>query len=177
MNTEFGFSTLAQSAFSYAAATSVELMLFGGVFLLLLVLGLTYGKYRISTILISAYIGLALSLLFPYIDLIPWTPEILFSKISVLPVTVFLVFIVLLYFSLMPLIDSEFSRRKLRKWFEAVILSLSTAIVLTASIYHIGIVQNVVAPQSLLDSLFLPTQYIFWWFLIPLVGLYITRDY
>jgi len=173
---ELGFSTLAQSAYAYAAATSIELLLFGGVFLLLLVYGLTYGKYRLSALLIAAYVGLVLFSLFPYLDLIPWNPEPLFNKITVLPVAVFAMLVIFTHFTLSPVIDRQFSRRKLRKWFEAGVLSLSITIVFTASVYHVGISQNVVIAQSLLDSLFLPVQYIFWWFLVPLIGLYVTRD-
>lgn len=173
---EFGFSTLAQGALAYAASTSIELMLFGGVFLLVLVYGLTYGKYRLSTLLIASYVGLAFFLLFPYMNSIPWNPGLLFDKITILPVAIFAVLVASIYFILLPSIDSEFSRRKLRKWFEAGVLSISIAIVFTASVYHIGIVQNVDTPQSLLDLLFLPTQYIFWWFLIPLIGFYLSRD-
>jgi len=173
---EFGLSTLAQSAYAYAAATSIELLLVGGVFLLILVYGLTYGKYRLSTLLISSYVGLALFSLFPYLDSIPWDPGLLFNKVTVMPVAVFTILTVFMYVTLVPIIDTEFSRRKLRKWYEAVVLSLSITIVFTTSVYHIGISQNMVAPQSLLDSLFLPTYFLFWWFILPLIGLYITRD-
>lgn len=173
---EFGFSTLAQSAYAYAATTSIELMLFGGIFLLVLVYGLTYGKYRLSTLLIAAYMGLALFSLFPYLDSIPWNPGLLFNKITMLPTAVFAIFVAFSYFILVPVIDCEFSHRKLKQWFEAGVLSLSITIVFTASVYHIGISENVVTPQSLLDSLFLPVQYLFWWLLISLVGSYIVRD-
>ena len=173
---EFGFSTLAQSAYAYAATTSIELMLFGGIFLLVLVYGLTYGKYRLSTLLIAAYVGMALFLLFPYLDSIPWDPGLLFKKITILPTAVFAIFVAFSYFILVPVIDCEFSRRKLKQWFEAGVLSLSITIVFTAIVYHIGISENVATPESLLDSLFLPVQYLFWWFLVPLMGLYITRD-
>ena len=173
---EFGLSTLAQNAYAHAATTSVELMLFGGVYLLVLVYGLTYGKYRLSTLLIAAYVGLVLFSLFPYLDSIPWDPGLLFNKISVLPTAVFAILVVFAYFILLPVIDCQFSRRKLRQLFEAGILSLSITIVFTAIIYHIGISENVATPESLLDSLFLPVQYLFWWFLVPLMGLYITRD-
>jgi len=174
---EFGFSTLAQSAYAYAATTSIELMLFGGIFLLLLVFGLTYGKYRLSTLIISLYVGLALFLLFPYIGYISWNPGLLFNKITVLPVALFLLLILFVYFMIVSVIDCDFSRSKIKRWFEAGVLSLSITIILTASIYHIGISENVAVSQSLLDSLFLPAQYLFWWLLIPLVGLFITRDF
>lgn len=174
---EFGFSTLAQSAYTYAATTSIELMLLGGVFLLVLACGLAYGKYRLSTLLIASYMGLALFSLFPYIDAIPWDGGLLFNKISILPVAVFAILVFSTYLILVSVIDCQFSRRKLKKWFEAGILSLSITIILTASVYHIGISQNIVTSQSLLDYLFLPANFLFWWFLVPLIGLYITRDF
>ena len=173
---EFGFSTLAQSARAYTATTSIELMLFGGIFLLMLAWGLAYGKYRLSTLIISLYAGLTPFLLFPYIDSVPWNPGLLFNKIEVLPVVLFAVLVFFIYFTLVPIIECQFSRVKIRRWFEAAVLSLSTTITLTASLYYIGISQTIIAPQSLLDSLFLEPVYLFWWFLIPLVGLYITKD-
>lgn len=173
---EFGFSTLAQSALAYAAATSVELALLLGIFLMVLVFGFTYGKYRLAALIISAYTALALFLLFPYVDLIPWSPGLLFGKLSILPTVVFLIFVGLVYFALLPFIDAEYSRRQMRKWLEAGVLSLSVVVIFTASIYYAGITQNATAPQSLLDFLFLPPQYLFWWLLVPLIGLFIARD-
>lgn len=155
-------------------ATSAWLLV--GNFLVLVVLtvimiGFSYksGRGGIISLLLSFYAGYAIYLAFPY------TKEILGAGST--PMMKAIISVVL--FAIASFIPFHFIQRLTSTGFGVLsfvprfVLSFLSAAFLLALAYHVFNVSNIYTFPEPLNTLFAPDGYFFYWFIAPLVGLFI----
>jgi predicted permease len=168
---------LASSTDALDAVTNMSLdtIILITIFVVLLVYGLRYGKYRMISLLLSFYIVIPIISFFPYLNTLSFLGEresvnaALYSQIGV-----FLLIVIFLNVILSRFICEEFPSRGIRRLFEAGLLSASSGGLLLAISYHIIPITTLHDFAAPIDTLFASTQMFFWWLVIPLIALLFT---
>ena len=139
------------------------------VFTACLAYGLVRGRQSLINLILALYLGLLISLEFPYHDKV--LAQAGSASSSIVMIVMFAVFTagaVLLFERLMP-------RDPLESAFEAfgkkLALALLAAILIMAYSYHALPITDLITPGSPIQTLFGSENYFFWWLLVPLVGL------
>jgi hypothetical protein len=134
--------------------------------LLLILFSRYVGRGQFVALLLALYASYALYAAFPYMDLLPSAPAVtaLATRLGIYGALVLLFYVILrrvvvsdfLYIGLMGL----------------VLLSLLASTFLLALAYHVFPVTELYHFNTALDPFFAPTQYFFWWFIGPAIGLF-----
>ncbi len=127
----------------------------------------TAGRGRFIAFFISLYIGYALYIVFPFIKYLPSTPAI---TALVSDVAVFGALSIAAYILLRNVVVSDFVSIST---IGLVILSLLGTGFLLALAYQIFPVRSVYTFTPAIDVFFVARAYFFWWFIAPLIGLFI----
>lgn len=148
-----------------------EIVLLVSVFGALLVYAVIRGQRRLISLILGLYVALLLSLEFPYYTYF-------FAHIDFLSDTV----IRLSLFAFFTAFGSVFFERLTSRLLDesaiegigkkVVLALLGTALILSYS-YHILHITNFIDPGAKIALLFSPPQYFFWWFIAPLVGIFL----
>lgn len=166
---------LASSTDALSAVTNMSLdtVILITIFVVLLVYGLRYGKYRMISLVLSFYIVIPIISFFPYLQNLSILGEsanaTLYSQIGV-----FLLIVIFLNIILSRFICEEFPSRGMRRFFEAGLLSISSGGLLLAISYHIIPITALYDFAAPVDSLFASAAMFFWWLIIPLAVLLFT---
>ena len=139
----------------------------GNVFVFLLiaaalvVFALRVGKAALFSLILSLYVGYALYIVFPFTELAGGTP--------LGNVAVYGVLVVLSYLLVRRIGSSGIGGLKIVR---LIILAALTAGFVMALGYTTFDIDTVYSFPKTLDLLFAPSQYFFWWFVAPLVGIF-----
>lgn len=156
-------------------ATHTALTVYGyvGNFLALLILAAAFfllarflGRGPFVALLLSLYAGYAVYVSFPYESFLPTAPAItaFAAHAGLYGVTV-----VAFYLILRRVVVSDFLYIGL---FGTIALSLLASAFLIALGYHVFAAQHIYTFPSIIQSLFAPAQYFFWWFISLAVGIF-----
>ena len=161
---------------SLATHGAASAWLLAGNFVVLVVLtfimiGFSYksGRGGIISLLLAFYAGYAVYLVFPY------TKDILAAGTT--PPMKAIISIIL--FAIASFIPFHFIQRLtsagigVLSFVPRFVLSFLSAAFLLALAYHVFHVQNIYTFPEPLNTLFAPDGYFFWWFIAPLIGLFI----
>ena|SRR3989344_945550 len=139
---------------------------------ILFVFAIYYGKDRMIAFLISLYIGLLVFLNFPYTEKVLLIRD---SEIGILFSNglIYLVFVILSFLLLERLVWAEYPPSTSRRFIEAFVFSISGAAFLLSFAYHILPIASAYTFVTPIELLFAPSQFFFWWLLLPLVSIFI----
>jgi hypothetical protein len=148
-----------------------EIAYFLVVFGVLLGFAIFKGRQAIINIIVGLYLALLISLEFPYY------PQLLGSfaaeSDAIARLGLFLFFAILttiLCFRIMP---NEFREKKMESFGRKLILSLAGTIVIMIFSFNVLPVTEFLTPGTPLQSAFAPTEYFFWWLLLPIGLLFV----
>ena len=151
------------SVFSFASSFLVVLVLFGALFFF----ARYVGRGQFVALLVSFYTGYTLYSVFPFASLLPSTPA---STALITDLALFGAFVAATYIILRRVVVSDFLSIGTIGLF---ILSLLAAGFLLALAYHVFPVRSVYSFTPAIDALFAPKGFFFWWFIAPLLGLFV----
>ncbi|MBU0750108.1 hypothetical protein KKH15_01165 [Patescibacteria group bacterium] len=161
-------------AFITVAFSNVWLLVGNFLILIVLTLGLLIfshrgGRSALLSLILALYAGYALYIVFPYTDLIVGAggSPVVQAVISIL---LFFAGSALPYVLIRRITSGGFGSLSL---FPNIILAFLAASFLLTLGYHVFDISNIYSFPAPLDHLFAPQGYFFWWFIAPLVGLYI----
>lgn len=148
---------------------------FGNFLVLLVIAGLLFlfawrvGRAMLVSLILALYVGFGFFTVFPYKEafIIGDTP-------LVRAVAGILLFAVLTFFPYVLLRRVSSSGNMRIGPVMLGILALITGGFVLALGYHVLNIAAVIPTTPSLDALFGPDKYFFWWFLAPLVGIYVT---
>ena len=148
-----------------------EIAYFLIVFGALLGFAIFKGRQAIINIIFGLYIALLISLEFPYYPQLlgSFAPE----SDAIARLGLFLFFAALstiLCFRIMP---DEFREKKFESFGRKLILSLAGTILIMIFSFNVLPVTEFLTPGTPLQSAFAPTEYFFWWLLLPIGLLFV----
>ncbi len=143
------------------------LIVFGGFF----AVAIFKGKQTLINLTLGLYLGLLLSLQFPYYQSLTSStgPE----GESVLKMCIFglfTLFSTILFSRLMP---REFSEKAFEGFMLKFLFALGATVLVMTFSYNVLPVTEFITPGSPIQTLFAPADYFFWWLLAPLVLLFL----
>lgn len=148
-----------------------EIIYFLVVFGVLFAFSIFKGRQAIINIIVGLYLALLISLEFPYYPQLlgSFAPE----SEAIARLGLFLFFAALttiLCFRIMP---DEFREKKLESFGRKLILALAGTIVIMIFSFNVLPVTEFLTPGTPLQSAFAPTEYFFWWLLLPIGLLFV----
>ncbi len=125
------------------------------------------GRGQFVALIISLYSGYAMYSIFPFMGYLPSAPAItaLASDLAVYGVLSGIAYVIL-----RRIVVSDFLSIGI---IGVAILSVLGAGLLMSLAYNVFPVQNVYTFTPAVDLLFAPKEYFFWWFVAPLIGLFV----
>ncbi len=160
----------------FATGGFADIIAFVGNFLVLLIIAavlfffaLRVGRAMLISFILALYIGFALFTVFPYKDLLIIGDTPLMRAVS--GMLLFAVFTFAPYVILRRVSTSSSMRINP---FTLSLLALVTGGFVLALGYHVLNIAALIPLTPSLDALFAPDKYFFWWFVAPLVGIFVT---
>lgn len=152
---------------NFLTETAYFLIVFGA----LLGFAIFKGRQAVTNIIVGLYLALLISLEFPYYPQLlgSFSPE----SHAIAQLGIFLFFTALttvLCFRIMP---SEFREKKLESVGRKLILALAGTILIMIFSFNVLPVTEFLTPGTPIQSAFAPTEYFFWWLLLPIGLLFI----
>lgn len=141
------------------------------VFVGFLLYALARGRQALINVIMGLYLALLISLKFPYYDLLLGRTGGAKSE-SILMLVVFglfALFSTILFSRMMP---SEFDEGTFESFGKKIVFALSGTILVMAFSYHALPITDFVDPGSPIQHLFSPSEWFFWWLMLPLVILF-----
>ncbi len=159
---------------NFIADLSIDVIVIAALIAFFFFLGLRSGKTKLIGIVFSTYIAGLLLIAFPFRSSITFDFGLLFSKYNIVDLGILIILIAIIQIILDYVLELEFEGFSLKKTFDSLILSASTALSFLAVAYMTNVVRNPDTNTSFLDATFLNEQYLFALLLIPLVGVFIV---
>lgn len=141
------------------------LLIVYGVFL---VLAMAKGKQSLINIIMGLYLGLLLSLQFPYYDSISGGA----GTESITKLVIFGVFVLISTWLFNRLMPREFDEKAFEGFGMKFLFAGAATVLVMAFSYNVLPVTEFITPGSPIHSLFAPSEYFFWWLILPLVVLF-----
>ncbi|MDB5264601.1 MAG: hypothetical protein JWN64_172 [Parcubacteria group bacterium] len=147
-----------------------------GNFLVLLVLTIVMilfsykgGRGGIISLIVGLYVGYAIYIVFPFTEKIISAGGSTMMK-AVISIVLYAAATIAPYLFVQRLVGSGFGVLSVVPRF---MLSFLTAAFLLALGYHVFDISNIYTFPAPLDTFFAPQGYFFWWFIAPLIGLFL----
>lgn len=156
---------------SFVVNFITEIAYFLVVFGVLLCFAIFKGRQTIINIIVGLYLALLISLEFPYYPQLlgSFSPEShAFARLGIF--LFFTALTTILCFRIMP---DEFREKKFESFGRKLILALAGTIVIMIFSFNVLPVTEFLTPGTPLQSAFAPTEYFFWWLLLPIGLLFV----
>jgi hypothetical protein len=141
--------------------------------LLALTIGMIIFSYRsrggIISLVIALYVGYALYIVFPYTTTALSFGGTILIK-ALISIILFIIATIIPYIFIERLTHGGFG---VLSFVPRFVLSFLAAAFLIAIAYHVFDVNHLYTFPKPLDQLFAPDEYFFWWYIAPLVGLFL----
>lgn len=134
--------------------------------------GISAGKSKLISLLISLYVSGFLFDKFYYLDQIIKTDSIASTFLIRILVFLIIVFILNLLFSRVLRISAESSEKK---WWQALLLSFLAAGLLFSYLFHLFPAKDLFTFSPVIQNLFTSDKVFFWWLTLPLIALFLVR--
>jgi len=144
----------------------VPLLVFGALF----VYSIIRGQRALTSIILSLYISLLVSLEFPYYELL--YQKLTFASKEGINMVMFAIFTALgtiLFEKILSRLLDETAFEGI--WKKLVLAILGTTLLMAYS-YHVLPVTQFIDPGAQIAQVFAPQSYFFWWLMLPLLGLF-----
>jgi hypothetical protein len=153
---------------------SLDILVLAILFVALAAYAFYFGKNKLIAFILAFYPAILLFQAFPYTEnLTFWrgsADQVVFSKLLI-----FLVFFILLNVVLLKVVSGEFAYSRSGKFFQVGILALSGVIILLAFSHYFLPLKGMYTFSSATEKIFAIRDGVFWWFLVPLVGVFISN--
>lgn len=161
---------------SFASGGLTDIVAFVGNFLIFLVIGavlfflaLRTGRNMLVSLVLALYIGFAFFTVFPFKETLIFGDTAFVRALS--GIALFAVFTAFPYILIRRV--STAGSLRINPIALAILAFAAGGLVLVLG-YHVLNIAAVLPLTPSLDALFAPEQYFFWWFLAPLIGIYLT---
>jgi len=131
------------------------------------------GRQAIINLITGLYLALLISLEFPYYDILLSQATTAHSE-SVGKLLLFAIFTFLTTILITRVMPNEFREKKFESFGKKFLLASGGTILIMVFSFHVLPITEFLTPGTPIQSLFAPTQYFFWWLLVPLVVLYLN---
>lgn len=136
-----------------------------------LVLAIAKGKQTLINAIMALYLGLLLSLRFPYYE--SMIAGVGPGAESMIRIAVFIFFTIISFWLFSRLMPREFSERTFEGFgLKFMFAFAATALVMSFS-YNVLPITEFITPGSPIQTLFAPKEYFFWWLIAPIVVLFL----
>lgn len=159
-----------------ATETAGTAWIWGGNFLaliiltaVLLVFAMRGGRSGLISLMISFYVGYAIYILFPFADMVVGIGGTPLIK-AILSIGMFVVATVVPFLIIRRITGGGFGSLS---FFQNLILALLASSFLIALGYHVFDIHQIYTFPAPMDQLFAPEGFFFYWFIAPLLGLFI----
>ena len=134
--------------------------------------GISAGKSKLISLLISLYVSGFLFDKFYYLDQLIKTDSIASTFMARVAVFLVILFIVNLLFSKVLRLGSEGSEKK---WWQALLLSFLSSGLLFSYLFHLFPAKEIFTFSPIVQNFFASSDAFFWWLTLPLVALFLVR--
>jgi phage-related holin len=141
------------------------------IFIALLIYSVIRGQRALTSVLLSLYISLLVSLEFPYYDVV--ASKLTFMSGEAVRMLLFGVFTALGTILMEKILSRLLDETAFEGITKKAILAVLVTILLLSYSYHVLPLTKLIDPGSQMSALFGPKEYFFWWLTIPLIGLFI----
>ncbi len=149
-----------------------EFALLFGVFGFFMVYSMFRGRQHLINLIVGLYFALLISLEFPYYEKIlggaPGEGNALGTII------IFVLFTILSTILIARVMPEEYREGKFESFGKKLILAIAGTILILVFSFHVLPLTEFLHPSTPIRSLFAPTEYFFWWLLVPLAVLYFS---
>jgi len=156
-----------------ATNTAMSVWNLAGDFLIVLVLFIAFfvfawyvGRGSFVAVLLAFYAAYAVYTLFPYMSYLPSAPA---SSSVLAHIGLYAVLTIIFYIVLRRVVVSDFLYIAV---LGLALLALLAAGFVLALAYHVFDVTSIYNFSPTIDMFFAPTEYFFWWFVAPAIGLF-----
>jgi hypothetical protein len=136
---------------------------------LLLVFAMRGGRSGLISLMISFYVGYAIYMLFPFAEIVVGAGGTPLIK-AILSVGMFILATLVPFLVIRRITGGGFGSLS---FFQNLLLSLLTSAFLIALGYHVFDIHQIYTFPAPMDQLFAPEGFFFYWFIAPLLGLFI----
>ena len=145
----------------------VPLLVFGALF----IYSIIRGQRALTSIILSLYVSLLISLEFPYYELLYQKLTFLGKEgINMLMFAIFTALGTILFEKILSRLLDETAFEGI--WKKLVLAVLGTTLLMAYS-YHVLPVIQFIDPGAEIAKIFAPQAYFFWWLILPLAGLFL----
>ena len=141
------------------------------VFSIFFAIALRKGRQTTTNIILGLYIGLLLSLQFPYYDSLAAGAESGTGG-AVFRVLLFTVFTILGTWLFARILPREYSEKMFEGFLSKLSLALAGTILVVLFSHNVLPIPELINITTPLSSIFAQTEYFFWWLLVPLIVLF-----
>lgn len=134
--------------------------------------GISAGKSKLISFLLSLYVSGFLFDKFYYLDQIIKTDSIVSTFMARVVIFLVILFIINLLFSKVLRLGSEGSEKK---WWQALLLSFLSSGLLFSYLFHLFPAKEVFTLSPIVQNFFASSDAFFWWLTLPLVALFLVR--
>ncbi len=152
---------------SYVQSTLIPIIIFVALFFYTMV----RGRRAVTSLILGLYLALLVSLKFPYYAAIYAALGNILSE-ATLSIIIFAIFTAMFSLLMDRLLFYRIDETAFEGFGKKVLLALMATILIMAYSYHVLPITNLVNPGAPAHMLFAPTEYFFWWLIVPLVGLF-----
>ncbi len=140
------------------------LIVFGGI----LFIAIFRGRQSIINLIIGLYLGLLISLEFPFYEVFLRSLETPHS-IAATKLALFVVITAFTTFLSGRIMPDEFKEKKFESMGKKIILTSAATVLVMIFSFHVLPVTELMTPGTPIQSLFAPESYFFWWLVAPLI--------
>lgn len=156
---------------SYLIDLASELTYLLAVFGVFLVLALSLGRQAVINVIVGLYLGLLITLEFPYTDFLASRIESA-TLLAIAKLSLFTFCTTLATVIIVRVMPDEFREKRFESLPKKLLLAGAATVLVMVFSFHGLPVTELLTPGTPIQSLFAPEQYFFWWLILPLATLY-----
>lgn len=156
---------------SYLADLASELTYLLAIFGVFFLIALWKGRQAIINIIVGLYLGLFVTLEFPYTDLLAARIDSA-TMLAIAKLALFTFMTTLATIIVVRVMPDEFREKRLESLPKKLLLVGAATVLVMVFSFHGLPVTELLTPGTPIQSLFAPEQYFFWWLIMPLAALY-----
>ena len=131
------------------------------------------GRQAVINLITGLYLALLISLEFPYYDMFLAQATTPYTE-AVGKLLLFVIFTLAATLLMTRVMPDEFKEKKFESFPKKLMLATGVTVLIMLFSFQVLPVTEFLNPGTPIQSLFAPTQYFFWWLLVPFVILYLN---
>lgn len=165
--------SITEEAFGYLTSLSIEILFLGGFFLLIIAYGLRSSRGNLIGIILSIYIALLLTPLFPYKDILNVGEKVVLGRFDLGSLLIYFGFIFLAFIAMRRVVDYEWELTRLGGLYQTVALAFFVTGLLSLGAFKTSLIDGF-KTLTPVDTLFTTPEYFFWWIFASIITIFIT---